>query len=413
MIFIKYIDKFWCFLVYILALFPILPRGIESVLMIILFLSSLVLFFGEDKKVARKEIVRVVVFASVFIIYVISLIYSDNVKEGFSFVVRVLPMLIFPVIFGVFRKGKLKSKHIQNIINIYIIALVLGLIYIHIYLGINFKATSSWEYRNAFEALTKVHGTYYSLWLAFGVLILFLKIVKAIKAKKIAFAFVFIFILSYFMYWQTVIGARLPLITTVLLLITTIFLKIRKQKIVFLSVLLFAILGSVFLKPNYFKKTLNFKAYKFTLPKGDYHIEHKNMTSEQIRMGIYHCSFGLIKDSWVYGYGIGDVESKLQNCYKQKIDSNVYQLFNYNSHNQYLHFLLSSGIIGLLVFLISIFLPIYLSVQSSNYLYLLFSLLLITSFLTENVLNRHDGVLLYSFFNAIFAFQNKKNIDVI
>lgn len=406
-----YIDKLWYFFIYALALFPILPRGIESVLMISFFLSSLILYLLADKKeITKTEVIKVIILSTIFILYVVGLLYSENLKEGIKLVIRTLPIVVFPLVFGFFRRDKLRSKHIKNVLNLYVLSLFFGLIFIHFYLfySINIESVPSWEYRNAFEALTGVHGTYYSLWIAFGVLILFFKILKTIHAKNILLTFLIIFILSYFIYWQIVVGARLPLIITIIFLIASISLKIKKKRFILtgITLLIGIVFGITILKPNYLKKVIELITYDFSLPKGDYNIEHKNITSEQIRNGIYYCSVNLIKKSWIYGYGIGDVDDKLQNCYKQEINSNVYQIFNYNTHNQYLHFLLSSGLVGLFLFLISLFLPVYISYQTSNYLYLLLSLLLIISLFTENILSRHDGILFYSFFNSIFAFLN-------
>lgn len=395
------IDKFWYFLIYTLALFPILPRGIESVIMILLFISSLLLYLLTDKnKIPKNTRIKVVILSTVFILYVIGLPYSENLKEGFKYIIRALPFLVFPLIFGIFRKGKLKKTHLERVFYLYVFSLLLGLVFSHIYLAVNNNTNSSWEYRNAFEALIGVHGTYYSLWIAFGVFILFSKIKKAIITKDIKLTIAIIFVIGYFIYWQIVIGARLPLITTILLVTITFLLKIIKKRAVLIGAFL---IGSIILGVVITKKVAT---YNFTLPEGNYDIEHKDMTSEQIRTGIYYCAVDLIKNSWIIGYGIGDVDNKLQNCYKEKIKSDVYQTFNYNSHNQYLHFLLSNGLIGLLLFLISLALPIYISYQTSNSLYMLLSLLLIISLFTENVLSRHDGILFFSFFSSIFAFRN-------
>ena len=79
------------------------------------------------------------------------------------------------------------------------------------------------------------------------------------------------------------------------------------------------------------------------------------MTSEEIRAGIYFCSFTLIKESWLFGYGIGDVNDRLNLCYKDKIKSDVYQIFHYNSHNQYLQVFLTGGFFSFLFFIIGLY----------------------------------------------------------
>jgi O-antigen ligase len=413
---IAYLDKLWYFLVYTLALFPILPRGAESIIVIGLFFISLIQFLiQKDKESATKrEVVTVIIFSTIFFLYVIGLIYSQNLKEGLKYIVRVLPIISFPIIFGLLGKNKLVKINQNYIFNLYILSLILGLIFIQTYLFLNvdINIISNWEYRNAFEDLTGVHGTYYSLWLSFGSLILLTNAIKLFSKKKYLFSILFIILLCYFIYWQIVIGARLPLIITITLLAALLIEKVKSKKIIIAgAMLLFIFISTVIIiKPNYLNRFQELIKYDFSLPDGDYRIKQGEITNEQIRNGIYYCSIELAKKKWLTGYGIGDVNQKLQYCYKAKIDSNVYQIFNFNTHNQYLHFLLSSGVIGLLLFLISLLFPLYLAYRSSNYLYILFSLLIIITLLTENVLNRHDGIIFYSFFNSIFAFLSRNKI---
>ena len=75
-----------------------------------------------------------------------------------------------------------------------------------------------------------------------------------------------------------------------------------------------------------------------------------------IRFVIYKNASELIKEFPFFGYGIGDYNDKLKESYKKNNPSlEVY----YNSHNQYISFLLVGGLFLLLLyfifFLISIF----------------------------------------------------------
>ena len=89
------------------------------------------------------------------------------------------------------------------------------------------------------------------------------------------------------------------------------------------------------------------------------------------------------------------------------IDSNLYQIKEYNAHNQYLQIFLSSGVIGAAIFILSILFSMRYAYRQKIMGYLVFSVLVATCFLTENILSRHDGVLFYAFFNSIFIFYSK------
>ena len=408
-----YLKKGLLIFIYTLAFFPILPRGMESVLMIVIFIISAFYYFRfKDHKIAKTQLIKVIVFSLLFLLYLISLTYSSDLKTGVNYLVKVIPVMIFPLIFGVFIPNFLNAKQIKSILNIYVLTIFFGLIFIHTYLFFTLKETilmDNWAYRNAFEALTDVHGTYFSIWIGFGLFIVFIRVSSTIKYRNFILTTFWIAVIVYLIYWQLKLGARLPQILTLMLLVVLFFIKIKKKKHKLLGIFGISIfIISIFLlKPNFVDRLKDLADYDFSLPQGDYNYDFESITNEQIRNGIYFCSFKLIKQSWPTGYGIGDVDEQLQNCYTNKLESNVYTMFNYNSHNQYIHVLLSVGILGLLLFLVSLGLSVYISFKTTHLLYMLFSIFVILSLLTENVLSRHDGILFYSFFNAIFAFSSK------
>ncbi|PID69565.1 MAG: hypothetical protein CR989_00955 [Flavobacteriales bacterium] len=413
-------DKFQLFLhtairyfIYALALFPLLPRGVESVFMIsILVLGVIYYVLYQPKSLNKKKLRQVIIFGMLFFIYLLTLTYSENLTRGLKYLKTVLPILIFPVIFGVFLFGTFSKKQIAPVFNIYLFAVFFYLCFIqgYLYFTKDTAMLTDWEYRNAFETLTDVHGTYFSIWIAFALFIAFFKIEQHIKQKKYFSLVLISGITIYLIYWQLKIGARFPQIITVLLLLITFFKKTKKiiYKLVGVMAILFYLAFISYVKPNFLVRMKELVNYNFSLPKGDYNYDFETITNEQIRNGIYFCSLSLIESNWLTGYGIGDVDDELQNCYETNLDCNVYVMFNYNSHNQYFHVFLAAGIIGLLLFIVSLSVSIYVAYSNSNWLYLLFSLLIFFSLLTENVLSRHDGVLFYSFFNAIFAFVGNK-----
>lgn len=397
------IDKLWDYNLFLIALFPVLPKGVQSLLMMLFFLFSCIIFIRKkDHKIKKKEGFKVLLFSGVFILYIIGSLYSNNSDEAVKFIIRTSPLLLFPLSIGILAKEKIDKTKIKKILKLFVISLVTALLCIHLYLYINTRNLSNWEYRLAFEELTNIHGTYFSLWIAFGVLILFSQLGTA-KKRTVVFLSITI---TYFIYWQLVIGARLPFLSTLFLVIFFLIYKIRSKQFKTYTVIGIAV---IFITLLVFNQKKIVQKIDFSLPKGDYHLQHKTLTSEQIRGGIYFCSFNLIQNRWLFGYGIGDVNDQLNACYKKEIDTNVYQIKHYNTHNQYVQMLLSSGIIGLVFFIVSIIVAIRHSYKNDLKLFLLFNLLLSICFFTENILSRHDGILFYAFFNSIFMFYSGLN----
>jgi O-antigen ligase len=399
------LKKIWTTILLFISAFPLWPKAVESVLMILFFILSISLFFTQKKeKLKNKSIKNVFILSSLFIIYVISSIYSDNNSESLRFLVLSSPILMFPLCFGFFCNNEISTKEISRIKIIYVSSLLLSLVITHLYLWLNVDGIiSSWDYRNLFENYTKVHGTYFSLWISFGILILINELF-ALKRSSF-FLFLSLIILAYFFYWQFTIGARLPLFVT-LVLCTFFLLKKtnKKYKLLFIITLTTIVVSIIYLKFDSIKNKI-----KVGIPEGKYELKHKEMTSEDIRAGIYYCSASLIKNSFLFGYGVGDVNDELNNCYKQKIKSDVYQLLHYNSHNQYLQVLLSAGVLGFVFFIFAILSIFKKAIINKDELFLMLNLLIFICFLTENILSRHDGVIFYSYFTSLFYFKTIKN----
>ena len=97
--------------------------------------------------------------------------------------------------------------------------------------------------------------------------------------------------------------------------------------------------------------------------------------SFNLRVAIYDCSLKIINRSPLIGYGPGDVQNELNECYKK-------------------------------------------FVKGKNRLYLNFLILFYIVFLTENVLYRNSGMVLFVTFNCLFANlilfeENLKNLTNI
>jgi len=85
---------------------------------------------------------------------------------------------------------------------------------------------------------------------------------------------------------------------------------------------------------------------------------------------------------------------------------------NLNTHNNYLFFLLTTGIIGLLAFLFSLFLLFRFSLKNKNILQWSFCIIIALNFLTENILSRHWGLMFVSVMVLILFTSQKPNNNV-
>lgn len=109
-------------------------------------------------------------------------------------------------------------------------------------------------------------------------------------------------------------------------------------------------------------------------------------------------AFQIIKENWILGVGAGDVKSAFAAQYQKQNDglNPIYQL---RTHNQYLTLVISFGIIAW------IFIPylIYTLIKTSkrySLIALIFVLILLLSFISEDTLETQAGVSFAAFFSA-------------
>lgn len=406
------LNNIWYYGLCILFLFPLLPRGVETILLITILLLSLALIFlqgGWHSHPGDKRWLIILLLSAVPILYLISLLFTANLKEGFNQLIRVLPLFVLSITFGGLKLFPLTTRRFATIKLIYVISVVVGLLILHIVLfrKLNEAELSPWDIRQLIESYSDVHGTYLSIWIGFALIITCTSYRTLIASKGRWMWYGIPGLLGYFLYWQYIIGARTPLIATLFLLFVYIILELRRKKaILFLMFLLLTPLAYLGIKDSrLYNRIESALSWEHRLPEGDYSYNFKKISSEDIRKGIYYCSWELAVASPISGYGVGDVQDKLDSCYLKNISSNVYQRFHYNTHNQYFQIWLAAGILAIIPFLASLALPVFLAYRNADYLLFACTMLISICFLTENVFGRHDGVLFYSLFNTLLIFQ--------
>ena len=121
------------------------------------------------------------------------------------------------------------------------------------------------------------------------------------------------------------------------------------------------------------------------------------------RIEYNKASFHLIRQHPFFGVGTGDIPNAYQEAYVE-INSVLDQEYRYKAHNQYLSFVVGFGVIGLVIFLFSMFFPFFKSKNRWNYLYLSFLLIILLSMLPEDTVETQAGATFFAFFSSLFLF---------
>ncbi len=125
-----------------------------------------------------------------------------------------------------------------------------------------------------------------------------------------------------------------------------------------------------------------------------------------LRLLSWDSSLDVIKNNWLFGVGEGNKETRLLSVYKQK--NYVFPAERrYNTHNQYLDFLLGGGVVLLGFFLFGITRLAVSAVKKRNELLLIFLAIITFNLLFENLLSRHSGIVIFAIFVCYLAGVHK------
>lgn len=421
------------FLLFTLSFFPIMKANIASMLGM-LYLSTTLLFYWNNfknrfNKLGLKPLIANCGF---YILLVISIVYSNDYFIAFKSLQASLLLLFFPAI-TLYFLPRIKKSTLEYFSYGFIISVFILLVYFYNLLIEalevdriyklseksfleQLKALNTYPYEfvlskayKHLEVLFESHKVYLSLQFLVAIVLSVNLIVKhkVNNLKKVVLTFLILLFMVAIIYTQAIT----TVLTLFLLIITFPFFYFEGslKKVVYLSLLI--ILGFFSLNSGFFKTYSNKNTTSvIKLLKSISENDLEEGTDKRIY--IYSCSIQLIKNNVIFGYGVGDVQNELNNCYQE----NDYVVAEYesvgsniNSHNYYLNLWLAGGIITLLFFLFMLFTNLQIAIKSNSFCYGFFLLIFTIGLLTENILVRMSGVFMFAILNTLFHSLNHLN----
>jgi O-antigen ligase len=386
----------WSILLF--SLFPILPNKIKGLPVILLLITSLFFF-------KRKNIMwwRFFLNSSLYFLFLFSFFITENIGLEAKFRLETtLSILVIPVIFYILIPSvKFQKKLLNNFIRVFIFSSIVFMLIVFLYIILDRDTIyySSWFANKARTLIVEVpyigqHPIYASIFSSIS-LIFIIKLFRDNKNKSLLKGILTTLgILSQSLFLILIIS-KAVVISLLVSLVFYFFTLIKSKRQKFFIIAIFLILLSSLL---IFNRRMN------ELIRNETYSQVNLNYSNSLRLQIYKCGLQLIKNNYVFGYGIGNTQYKLNECYSE---SNQYKMINiYNSHNQYIDIVLKTGIIGLIVFLAFLSENIYYAKRTNNRLLLTIILFYCINFFTENILLRQSGVIMFVF---LLAFLNKFN----
>ena len=394
-----------------LAFFPIFNYGVISV-SIILFLLLCVLTWYTRRcptLFTKEKVFFFIKLSGFYLLLVISMLYSANYKHGFETLFRQVSLLLFPFAFFFIKDfmGSFKRNYRELIFFCFnfSVFIIITLIFI---LGLirspnelfnpGFLRRSMMD----FDSLD-LHPSYVSFYAVMSILILF----ESIKSWKIGVWIILKTILClYFIMAIFLMSSKAIIMAIIIAMFLYLLFFVKRSFFVKMSISISMLILSFIMITS----VPTLKA-RFETVRREYRPPNfENPSTTPVRVGIYSCSLSMLKQNFLFGYGVGDVQDELNRCFEQ-YTTNIYKKKDYNTHNYLLYLLLSSGVLGLLFFLNVMGYHVHQSLVKRDKTYFIFIIVFLGFLFTENVLVRLYGIILFCLFSTIFILSNFKDIN--
>ena len=366
---IKHINRIkiaFCFL-FGLILFP---SNIKSLIIIVTGILVLVNFFMNNNKFDKKYFISNSFY---FLILLSTIFYSNNLNIASLKIQTMLSLVAFPLMFSLlnYKDKQVLLSFIFKYLWIYIIGVCLYNVipFLWFYSTIpNYSFLGmSYHFKNfIIHDIGKygIHPIYMSMHCCLAILFS----LKLFLTNKKRYEKVLLLILNLILFFFLLMYARKgPIIAFIVTLFTWSYLENKKYfkynlLFIFSLIILFSMIPTT--RNRFLELT---KIEKATVDKP---------SSSNIRYTIYGNSLNLIKQAPLFGYGIGDFQEELRKTYKK--NASFLLKGTYNSHNQYISFLLIGGIVLFFAFIFFYIKHFILAIQAKNKILILITCLILS-----------------------------------
>ena len=345
--------------------------------------------------------------SSLFLVGIVTGLYSNDKQESLNISSRQLALLLIPILFSV--NDFALERYRIGLFKIFAYSCTLTVIYLYtdairtiIYFNMPANSLFSFAFMNHnFSMPIGIHATYLSMYVAFSIVIFGYQVLNEDNKSKIIFYSCCMVLLSMALIQ---LSSRAVLIA-ILVIANVIFpyFMSGKKRIRYLVL-------SLIISTAGFYAIFHFDAYKLRFInelKEDLSGNVAVIESTEPRIARWEATMELVMRSPVFGYGSGSEKKLLKEQYFKKRFYISY-INEFNTHSEYLSFLLKAGIIGLMIYIYVLFRGFVIAWKNKDLLFAAFITLIAIVSVSENVLDLNKGIFFYSFFFSIFLLGKKK-----
>lgn len=393
-------ENYYSYLIYLYALLLPQPNKLKSGALILLAL----VWLATIKKSAPylKDIIRNKVFLSfllLYFLYLLSFFFSQHKKEAADFLILQISVPLLPLLFY----KQLTKEQVRRAVLVFSISILsMSLLALYKTYTVYFNAfplttnnlkSLDWAYFSfTLPISVDFHAPYFSLYMCIGLVVILSEIRKAAPQRNRTALIIYTLLAVYFFIFIALLSSRTALFATVAVVTAIAAVYLLQQRKVWITIVLFLTVAAG-----------TFTAYQ-DVPY--LHEKTSSFSGHDERASMWRAAMAIIKENPVFGVGIGDdVAAQLAQYRLLGFENGITE--KYNAHNQYLDITVSLGFLGLIFFLFSIAAVFQYAVKARNPVLLAFILIFALCCITESLMHRQLGVVLFSFFCAIFVFAKK------
>lgn len=398
---ISEITSYMIFLSFCAVLFR--PKILNSITIILSILLLVVNQISNGKGINRIGWKNILFLGIPFFLTAIGLFWTNDLSKGFDFLIRSTPLIVIPFAYLSFDRNSIMRAY--NLVVKYFPIFTFIVFYLFVFLGLFliFKGYGNYLFYSNFAEITGIHTT--QMGLIINIAILFL-INQKNQFDKIKFYTLFLglFILL------VMVSSK---ISFVVFGVTFWYFLSVKIKTYYLRFIYFT--GAVLFLFFLFKVTLEVRVIDKKL-ENEEHLRTIDLVKEFVendikpRLDLWKSNIEVIENNPMIGFGTNASEDRRIQKYRDKNLKSAVE-FKYNAHNQYVEILYYYGVIGLVLFLLHCFYLVNKIVRQKQWFLLVLYLSFLIHFISESILMRSLGIILYSFIVAFIALKLESNVD--
>ncbi len=392
-----------------------LPMLFNNIVVIVLLSFWLFLIFKRETKIS--EFRAIIMLIVPYLLVVIGAFYSQNSHQASIELIKGLPFLLLPLIIFTL-PFKICSNNLKQVLKGFVlgnilVCLVLLFVILDKVLTEHFSIQTLYSLTHQSLSLhVKLNAIYLSLYISLSLTVVFYFLLTTRKILSVKFKVIIVAVSLLFSFILVLLSSRTVMLSCIVVN-SAMFIYYQLKKYSLLKVVAQFSLVIVFLSIMIFAVNPIFKwRIESMFDTQDQRVSSNKEEGIKMRYRLWTSSLEVFKENRLFGVGTGDFKDELEKVYKDN-NYRIQYRHHMNSHNQYLSYIVSNGIVGLFLFTFYLLYCFQLFYRTKNPLSLFILFTIVFCFFTESHLYTNKGIILVAFFLTLLVKHAKDTIQIM